>query len=134
MHLVAVVATFGGLFMAIFSTVCGGSIIVLAFREGGLGTGTLSLLCAPYAAYWAAARSTHRRRWVLLGGWMLGLLLSGGMCLGSGVVRRMAGPLRAVPRPTEVALPPPAAPTPQYAPPPGYPSPVPTLAPIYPPK
>lgn len=135
LHLVAVVVTFGGLFLAIFSTVCAMSIVVLAFREGGVGAGTFALLCAPYAAYWAASRSTHRRRWVLLGGWMLGLLLSGAMCLASGVVRQMAGPLRAVPQPGELSRPP-AAPAPQYAAPPGYPAsgPPPTLAPIYPPK
>lgn len=133
LHLVAVAVTFGGLFLALFSTVCGASIIVLAFRESGAGAGALALLCAPYAAYWAAARSTHRRRWVLLSGWLLGLLLSGGMCLASGVLRQMAGPLRGVPQPTELVTQP-APPPPQYVPPPGYPAPAPTLAPIYPPK
>src|SRR3972149_5636950 len=121
LHLVAVAVTFGGLFLAIFSTVCGVSFVVLAFREGGAGTGTLALLCVPYAAYWAAARSSHRRRWVLLGGWMVGLLLSGGMGVASGVVRQMAGPLRALPSPSAVA-PPPTGPGPQYAPPAGSPA------------
>jgi len=146
LHLLAVLVTFGGLFLAIFSTVCAASIVVLAFREGGVGAGTLALLCTPYAAYWAAARSTHRRRWVLLVGWVLGLVLSGGMCLASSVVRKMAGPLQAVPAPTDSAAPAPRAPepppppryapqyAPQYAPPAGYPAPPPTLAPIYPPN
>jgi len=68
--------------MQLLSVCCFATVLVDAFKRG-LGTGATVLLLPPYSVYFAFARFEHRRRALVLAGWLGALALA--------IVFRVAG-------------------------------------------
>lgn len=68
--------------MQLLAVCCFATVLVDAFRRG-LAMGTAVLLLPPYSVYFAFARFEHRRRALVLAGWLGGWVLA--------VVLRVAG-------------------------------------------
>lgn len=74
--------TVAGLLLQLLSVCCFATVLVDAFKRG-LGTGTAVLLLPPYSLYFGFARFEHRRRALVLAGWLGALALA--------IVFRVAG-------------------------------------------
>ena len=58
------------------SFICWVVILIHAFKESVL-QGLLCFLCFPYMAYYGFAKFQHERKWLVLVGWLGGLVLAG---------------------------------------------------------
>jgi len=74
--------TVAGLLFQLLSVICFSVVLSDAFKRG-LGTGVAVLLLLPYSLYFGFARFDHRRRALVLAGWLGAFVLA--------VVFRVAG-------------------------------------------